>query len=179
MGVENQQKDPEQEAGRPTRRSASDATSTLNNRSCCAYQRKAGASDSTTTTRQQKNCITQTHNKRTVDQNNPKAQRPEAKQCRRVGELISLGDRPFPTTPTDRTPSVTQPGSSPGKRGSLGNPTRELPEVAVTRMQTHPGQCYLVGTRPAIRKWATALCPDARLTKQPLGDFSENITEVG
>ena len=179
MGVKNQQKDPEQEAGRPTRRSASDATSTLNNRSCCAYQRKAGASDSTTTTRQQKNCITQTHNKRTVDQNNPKAQRPEAKQCRRVGELISLGDRPFPTTPTDRAPSViqpgstsetrappvTQPGSSPGKRGSLGNPTRELPEVAVTRMQTHPGQCYLVGTRPAIRKWATALCPDARLTK--------------
>ena len=127
MGVENQQKDPEQEAGRPTRRSASDATSTLNNRSCCAYQRKAGASDSTTTTRQQKNCITQTHNKRTVDQNNPKAQRPEAKQCRRVGELISLGDRPFPTTPTDGTPSVTQPRSSPGKRGSLGNPTRELP----------------------------------------------------
>ena len=46
-------------------------------------------------------------------------------------------------------------------------------------MQTHPGQCYLVGARPAIRKWATALCPDARLTKQPLGDFSENITEVG
>ena len=104
MGVENQQKDPEQEAGRPTRRSASDATSTLNKRNCCAYQRKAGASDSTTTTRQQKNCTTQTHNKRTVDQNNPKAQRPEAKQCRRVGELISLGDRPFPTTPTDGAP---------------------------------------------------------------------------
>ena len=164
MGVENQQKDPEQEAGRPTRRSASDATSTLNNRSCCAYQRKAGASDSTTTTRQQKNCITQTHNKRTVDQNNPKAQRPEAKQCRRVGELISLGDRPSPHQPHGW--------------GSLGNPTRELPGSS-NDQDTDTSWTVLPG-RNKTSNWEVGdgTLPRPQAHQQPLGDFSGNITEV-